>query len=79
MGAAKACVGHFPQGGVLKKGIHLKMTVLPQARGFLAQNGGFWAQNDGALLASSWGTLPPMGAAMALLADPLDQPMIITL
>ncbi len=26
-----------------------------QTWGFLAQNGGFWAQNDGALLASSWG------------------------
>ncbi len=52
-----------------------KMTLLPQTRGFLSQNGGFGAKNDGAPLPSSWGTMPPMGAAMALLADPLDQPM----
>ena len=58
-----------------KKRIHLKMTVLPQTRVFFAPNEVFWAQNDRALLPSSWGTLLPMGAAMALLADPLDQPM----
>ncbi len=70
-------VGGVGAGGdiVLKKRIHPKMTVLLQTRGFGAQNGVFWAQNDGGTFASSWGTLPPMGAAMALLADPLDQPM----
>ncbi len=49
-------------------------SFAPDSR-FFAPKWGFGAQNDGAFLPSIWGTLPPIGAAMALLADPLDQPM----